>query len=530
MQKSFIRLAFSIAILLFSNFLIAQTPTVGLQYFDESAFDGLMLFTPEGNHSVYLINNCGEKIHEWTFTEKPALTCYLLENGNLLRAGKTSIEIRDWENNVVWSFLKSKLDQNQHHDIEPLPNGNILCVLNDAYSDSVMIALGRDSNLVDPNFRLDKIVEIKPIGADSAEVVWEWKFIDHLIQYVDSTKPNFGVVAEHPELLDVNFDNGYFNDWTHVNAVDYNEDLDQIIISARHLNEIYVIDHSTTTLQAKGSSGGNSNKGGDFLWRWGNPQVYQQGSSSNQKLFLQHDAKWVEKGYLDEGKISVFNNGDGQFSSVHLIEPNINNGNYQLANNQFEPQDFDWTFSGSILGEVINEDKKSGAQSLPNGNFLICETSKGRISEVDKQSNLVWSYVNPTGDTILSQFETPSLNTLFRGEKYPLDYDGFAGKDLTSKGIIENENSISVNCIQSVGIDEIEVKNISTNNPIMDGTIYFNQLTNADKLLIHDINGKIVFESFNYSGNQLKVKLKPGFYFFNIWKRDEVNRIKFISL
>jgi hypothetical protein len=193
MLKSFTRLAFSFAILLLSNFLNAQTPTVGLQYFDESAFDGLMLFTPEGNHGVYLINNCGEKIHEWAFTEKPALTCYLLENGNLLRAGKTSIEIRDWENNVVWSFLKSKLDQNQHHDIEPLPNGNILCVLNDAYSDSVMIALGRDSNLVDPNFRLDKIVEIKPIGADSAEVVWEWKFIDHLIQDVDSTKPNFRV-------------------------------------------------------------------------------------------------------------------------------------------------------------------------------------------------------------------------------------------------------------------------------------------------------------------------------------------------
>jgi hypothetical protein len=64
---------------------------------------------------------------------------------------------------------------------------------NDAYSDSVMISLGRDSNLVDPNLRLDKIVEIKSIGADSAEVEREWKFIDHLIQDFDSTKPNFRV-------------------------------------------------------------------------------------------------------------------------------------------------------------------------------------------------------------------------------------------------------------------------------------------------------------------------------------------------
>ena len=111
MLKSFTRLVFSFAILLLSNFLNAQNPTVGLQYFDESAFDGLTLFTPESNNSVYLVNNCGEKIQEWTFTEKPALTCYLLENGNLLRAGKTSIEIRDWENNMVWSFLKSHMLQ-----------------------------------------------------------------------------------------------------------------------------------------------------------------------------------------------------------------------------------------------------------------------------------------------------------------------------------------------------------------------------------------------------------------------------------
>jgi hypothetical protein len=231
--------------------------------------------------------------------------------------------------------------------------------------------------LVEPTFRLDKIVEIKPIGADSAEVVWEWKFIDHLIQDVDSTKPNFGLVSNHPELLDVNFDNGYLNDWTHVNAVDYNADLDQIIISARHLNEIYIIDHSTTTAEAASNVGGNSNMGGNFLWRRGNPQVYQQGTASQQKLFLQHDAKWVGSGYLDEGKISVFNNGEGQFSSVHLIEPNINNGSYQLTNNQFEPQDFDWTFSGSVFGELVNEDKKSGAMGLPNGNILFCETSKG---------------------------------------------------------------------------------------------------------------------------------------------------------
>ena len=90
------------------------------------------------------------------------------------------------------------------------------------------------------------------------------------------------MVEDHPELLDLNFPSAHDNDWTHVNAVDYNASLDQIIISARHLSEVYIIDHSTTTAEAAGHTGGNANMGGDFLWRWGNPQIYRQGGPSNQ--------------------------------------------------------------------------------------------------------------------------------------------------------------------------------------------------------------------------------------------------------
>ena len=72
-----------------------------------------------------------------------------------------------------------------------------------------------------------------------------------------------------------------------INAEFYNAALDQIMISPRHLSEIYIIDHSTTTAEAAGHTGGTHNKGGDILWRWGNPQVYRQGNSSNQKLFFQ---------------------------------------------------------------------------------------------------------------------------------------------------------------------------------------------------------------------------------------------------
>lgn len=80
-------------------------------------------------------------------------------------------------------------------------------------------------------------------------------------------------IVNHPELLNINYLTQ--KDWLHCNGVDYNPILDQVVISSHNTNEWYVIDHSTTTAQAASHSGGNSGKGGDFLYRWGNPAAYQ---------------------------------------------------------------------------------------------------------------------------------------------------------------------------------------------------------------------------------------------------------------
>lgn len=151
---------------------------------------------------------------------------------------------------------------NQHHDIEPLPNGNILCLVFDFFSKDTIVSLGRDSAITGTVFKLDKIIELEPSGTNDANLVWEWKFIDRFIQDSDPLKPNFNDISLHPELLNINFDNGYDADYTHLNAMDYNAELDQIIMSARHTSEIYIIDHSTTTAEASSHSGGNAGRGG----------------------------------------------------------------------------------------------------------------------------------------------------------------------------------------------------------------------------------------------------------------------------
>jgi Arylsulfotransferase (ASST) len=524
------------------NFANAQDPTVGLLHHNEAVSDGYVLFSPLRNNEVFLINPCGEKVNQWTFTETPGATCYLLANGNLLRAGKENLEIRDWENNVVWTYPTTANGIEQHHDIEPLPNGNILCIVRDLYSQAQMTVEGRNPANTDAEFKLEKIIEIQPVGANGANIVWEWKYIDHIIQDFDATKENYGVVENHPELLDINFANGATTDFIHLNGIDYNANLDQIIVSARHLNEIMIIDHSTTTAQAASHTGGNSGKGGDFLWRWGNPQVYKQGTEADRKLFLQHAAMWVEDNYLDVGKISVFSNGEPNssqlFSSVHLIEPEIVGGQYTMSNNRFNPSDYDWSWNGSILGITVSQDRQSGAQSQPNGNFIICEALLGRISEITKSGTLLWSYKNPTSiyypatgiTTYHNQFTNipVNVNSVFKAEKYPPNFVGFIGKDLTPTTIIENVNSLSAACSQVLSVAESSLDNFSIINPVKNEIIQFETSIDLDEVSITDINGRQVFYEKAFSNNQIPIQLESSVYFMKIHKNGFFKTIKII--
>ena len=533
-MRQYLLLSILLILNLFKGYTIkSQTPTIGLLYSADNISEGYTLFSPENNKAVYLINNCGEKINEWEFSETPGATCYLLENGTLLRAGKDSLEIRDWNNNLLWSYSMTENGLLQHHDIEPLPSGNILCIITDIYTDAEMIANGRDPSITNSNFTMEKIIEIEPSGPNNGNIVWEWKYIDHIIQDFDDTKLNFGIVEEHPELIDINFDNTYNSDWIHLNAIDYNSDLDQIIISSRHLNEIYIIDHSTTTIEAASHTGGNSNFGGDFLWRWGNPRVYRQGDITDQKLFKQHDSKWIQKGYPEEGKITVFNNGgDGSlaYSSIHILNPVTLNGIYLKENNHFLPLDYGWSWEGSIFDRKMLEYRKSGLQGLQNGNVLICETSLGQISEITKSGELIWSYKNPVGETLYNQFDILENydNSIFRAEKYPPDYPGFDSQELIGNELIENQNQNSVLCTGGV---LSSYKNLIDPQLILyssNRNIIFNSRIIAEKVLIFDLNGKTIYSRTNFKGKNLNINLSSGLYIIQIRTKTKIINRKLI--
>ena len=524
---------------------IAHTQeTVGLLYNDQNnVADGFTLFSPLSNSSVYLIDNCGQVVNEWTFNGTPRAVPYLLEDGTLLRSGSTGIELRDWDNTLLWSYnLQAELNLRQHHDIEPMPNGNILAIIREFISEDDQINLGKNPALVNEELKSEKIMEFQPVGTNDIEIVWEWRFADRFIQDFDSNKSNFGIVADHPERIDFNYEdyNMVHEDWIHMNGIDYNADLDQIIMSCKSLGEIYIIDHSTTTAEAASHSGGSYDKGGDFIWRWGNPEVYRQGTTEDRKLFEQHDPKWIPGGYTNAGKISVFNNDVGAtqtHSAVNVLTPAPIPTGYETTNNRFNPSTFFFSWDGEVLNKIVYEPKRSGVTALPNGNLIFCESSKGQLVEINPNGDIVWIYRNPRGQTTIDQFTTEEDifgNMLFRAEKYPSNYIGFNGKDLTPNDIIEDVNSNSVACNENLSIDEVTYGIIRiVNNPVENNTIIFsNELDHLTLISIYNINGKSISKNLQSENNKLNLpQIEKGIYFLSL-KNDLNNKtqtIKFIK-
>jgi hypothetical protein len=407
---------------------------VGESYYDDAAYKGYTLFSPMRDTKTYLINISGEVVHIWQSNSIPRCSVYLLENGNLLRtffpgpnprfiAGGVGggVEILDWNGSLVWEFEYSSNNYCLHHDIEILPNGNVLMIAWEYKTVGQALEAGRDPNML-PAFGLwpVHIIEVQPTGPASGDIVWEWHIWDHLIQDFDPLKDNYGAVSDHPELIDLNYGPGT-SDWLHTNSIDYHEQYDQILLSVKNFNEIWIIDHSTTTEEAAGHTGGNSGKGGDLLYRWGNPHAYQRGTPSDQIFYAQHDAQWIETNCPGSGNILVFNNGhnrpNGPYSSVDEFIPPVNeSGVYYLEpGTPYEPETLNWTYTAENPKDFYAL-LYSGAQRFPNGNTLICNGPPGQFFEVTSEKETVWEYVN--------LFPDPYNSNVFNAHRYPPNYPG----------------------------------------------------------------------------------------------------------
>jgi len=434
-----------------------EPETRGLLINADGATPGYTLFAPLNGTTTYLIDMEGEVVREWDSELVPSAWVYFTDDGHVVRGGR-ELETQGFsgggqggrfqkftfDGELVWDYSLNSEQRLPHHDVAILPNGNVLAVVWEAVSREETAAAGRREGFIpDDGIWGDVLVELEPDGMSGARVVWEWRVFDHLIQNTDAGLASYGVPAERPERIDINGDNvGTANppqnpthDVFHINSVAYNPELDQIIVSAPTFNEIWVIDHSTSTAEAAGSTGGRRGSGGDLLYRWGNPEAYGRGVAADRKLGFQHDAKWIPEGFPGAGNIMVFSNrspgGSGFGGTTEVIElapPVDRRGRYTLADDApFGPAEPVWVYADP----AFNASYISGAERLPGGNTLITSGPQGRLFEVDADGGIVWEYWSPFGpNTDAEGAAAANPYAIFRAIRIPPDHPAVRGRGL----------------------------------------------------------------------------------------------------
>lgn len=356
------------------------------------------LYAPSNSTQAFLVDTNGTTYKTWTFgsSAKTGFSNYLLpgdtllrpvaRSGNSLHGGGLTGEVQKvtWDGTVVWDYTYSSSSYCLHHDVCPMPNGNVLLTCYEVKSSTDASNAGCSSPTT---IWSEKLMEVHPTGATTAIIVWEWKLWDHLCQSYSSTKPNYVTsISENPQLMNINYN--VSQDWIHMNGIDYNADLDQITFSSRTMNEIYVIDHSTTTAEAATHTGGNSGKGGDFLYRWGNPAAY--GLTGTTNFDVVHDAHWISSddptypnylcGFNNEG-------GAGGKSSVDIFSPPYDGFNYSYtAGSVIPPSTYAYRYS-----DTQKSTSNGSSQKLPNGNILLCMSTVNTISEINSAGTTLWT-------------------------------------------------------------------------------------------------------------------------------------------
>ena len=367
------------------------------QYSNAQQWGNYTLYSVSNSTAAYLIDTNSTVYNTWTFgsSARTGYSSYLLPGGDLVRTVSRSgnsfngggmtgqFQKYDFAGNLTWDFVYSTSTYCMHHDICPLPNGNVLLIAYESKTAAEATAAGSSSNII---IWSEKIVEVQQTVPTTGNIVWAWHLWDHLVQDVDPAKANYQTsIVDHPELLNINYQTQ--RDWIHMNGIDYNPMLNQIVVSSHNLDQWFVIDHSTTTAEAATHSGGNSGKGGDFLDRYGNPDSYNAAGST--VLNVTHDAHWIPEGVPNAGYIVGFNNRgvSNNQSSVDQINPPLNVYNYDITPGQaYLPLNYD-------LRHACNgySSNMGNSQQLPNGNMLVCMATSGLIYETDPAGTTIWS-------------------------------------------------------------------------------------------------------------------------------------------
>ncbi|SDQ05586.1 aryl-sulfate sulfotransferase [Flagellimonas zhangzhouensis] len=383
------------AISINANFSETVTISENVVVLNEDLIDdsGYIFAIENGQNTCYLLDHFGNKVFTWEFDDVLGQDIEITTDGTVLGLFKASnpeitfggqaglIREIDKDGTILWEYELSTTNEITHHDLTKLPNGNVLALVWERIpnADAVAVGLNKSTDIF-----TEKLIEIDP---STDTIVWEWRSWEHIVQDFDENLDSFGDPSVEKNKINIRHANSIehqfaeIGDIMHSNGLDYLPEQDIIVLSINFYSEVWFIDHSTTTAEAKTETGGQFNRGGDLLYRFGNQKVFGDLNASSIFDYNHHPTFVNTNGELS---LLIFNNNEiaGQSSAMEFRLPTINGsttigGDPELL--------FEFTDANLFNPRI------SGADRLPNGNTLICEGDYG-FWEVTPAGEVVWKY------------------------------------------------------------------------------------------------------------------------------------------
>ena len=524
------------------------------RYWDTSqSYNGYTLFGSGG--TSYLIDMEGRIVHSWKIGTNPRFT----EGGTILDAvggdpsNSNTWKELDWNGNTVWTYSEKRSNYHAHHDFVKIYNPKLgdstfMYIANKDYTAAQCLAAGANPASAQggtySGVQLDVVVEVNRAGV----VIWEWAFFDHVVQDFDASKTaTYGIIKNTPGRININMTgNPLKSDWLHCNSMDYNQKLDQVVINSVH-GEFYVIDHGNTFLKndPAGSIALAATSKGDFLYRFGDPYKYGQGSppsfsanpekttTGNKQIGGAHDIQWIKRGLPGEGNFLIFNNGQNLFeltpqSYIFEINPFVNSSGVQTSAYIDPPlagYNIELPANSNLMKDKKNISKQvvwqyssknnttfystigSSAQRLSNGNTFICAMNDGHFFEVSPaDTSIVWDYISPVTRSGMKKIKMdtyPTDNAAFRAYRYSNDHPALKGRVLTPGNTLtgfapdyfSNSDITSASIVAQEYLKPSDVLSQNFPNP------FSSQTTIGFEI---EENKKVNVTIFDLAGNQIK--------------------------
>jgi hypothetical protein len=405
--------------------------TVGLRLCTTESEDGYLLLSSFSTPTTWLLDPLGRVVHTWDSDRLPGMSVILRDDGVLVRAlhdeGELpqwsavrggSVEALSWDGAVLWDFTYASQDVFRHHDIELMPNGDVVLVAYERKTRAEALERGRDPELlVGPWLWPDHIVQIDP---STGQEVWSWHVWDHLVQDREPALPEYAAIVDRIDRIDINAvlpgaPAADGPDWNHMNTVSYDPVRDEFLMTALSQSEVWVVAREGA---------------GDLVWRWGNEQIW--GGLDDPTLAGPHDAQRIAPGLPGEGNLLIYNNNgasDGG-SAVVEIAPRMDGEAYARNDEGWAGAQEVWRYEAPGFHSFF----ASGAQRLRGGNTFVTEAINGRMFEVTPDGRIVWEYVSPAVQSgLLEQGQVPQMweNAVFKATRIAADHPALVGRDLT---------------------------------------------------------------------------------------------------